>query len=144
MNEPVMTETIPPPPNPTGDGRPLGPLQICGTSISLWAGALGAPAIWALQLFVSYAMVPWTSHEVHRLWILHALTGVFALLSVGCLALCIMEWIRIGRGWPRGSVDGVTERTRFLAVLGILSSALFTWVILVQGIAGFIINPGYY
>src|SRR5207253_2742470 len=110
-----LSETLPPPEDPRGDGRPLGPSQLRGTSVSLWAGAIGAPSIWAVQLFVLYALVPWACHT-RKLWVLHASTAVFLLMTAVCLVLCVFEWNRIGRGWPRGAVGGETERRRFLSM----------------------------
>ena len=31
-----------------------------GRSVALWAGVLGAPAVWGVQLQAGYMLVPWT------------------------------------------------------------------------------------
>ena len=53
----------------------------------------------------------------------------------------LREWHHLGRGWPAGSEGDEQGRTRFLAVSGIVSSALFSLIILAQAITGFFISP---
>lgn len=111
-----------------------------GSSIGLWAGMLGAPAVWATQFQLSYAFVPWTCLHGHR-WILHASTAVFVAISIVCGMLCFAEWRHVGGGSAEGSAGGPIERTRFLALTGILVSGMFTLLILAQGVASFLLNP---
>ena len=111
-----------------------------GSSIGLWAGMLGAPAAWATQLQVSYAFVPWTCLHGHR-WVLHVSTGFFVAISLICGVACFMEWRQVGGGSAEGSAGGPTERSRFLAVVGLMVSAMFSLLILAQGTASFFLNP---
>jgi hypothetical protein len=97
---------------------------------ALWAGVLGAPLAWSLQLQVGYALVPWVCrHQVH--WVLPALTVLFVLIAVAC---GLLSWRDFHRSGPAG-------RTRFLGALGLMTSSLFGLVILAQGIAWFFIDP---
>ena len=107
---------------------------------SLWAGVLGAPLLWALHLQVGYMMVPWVCHQ-GRHWLLHAVTGVFLLAMLACLAWSWHDWRRVGGGVPSSRDGSPVARSRFFGLVGIASSALFAWLTLSQGVAAFFIHP---
>jgi len=106
------------------DVRWLSPLP-------LWAGLLSGPTAWGLDLGVSYALVKWAC-VAHR-------DDVLRLLPVGALAVvaggALLSWqaLRAATGEPD---DGGTprQRARFMAVLGLLSSALFALAIVAGAI----------
>src|SRR5690348_13255577 len=123
-----MTETI------TEEAKPAG------GSVGLWAGILGAPTAWAAELQVSYAFVPWTCLHGHH-WVLHLFTAIFVAISILCGILCFSEWRHVGGGSAEGSAGGPIERTRFLALTGLMVSGMFTLLILAQGTASFFLNP---
>lgn len=112
--------------------------------LSLWAGVLVGPVVWALQLQAGYALSRF-SHE-HR-WLTgvhHAVAALSVLIVAGALVLAWRNWQRLGRGQPRGLEDGIPGRSRFMAVLGMFTSALFGLLILAQWIPVFLIDPGIY
>ena len=114
--------------------------ETTGGQTALWAGLLGAPAAWAAQMQLAYMLVPWCCrNDVH--WPIH-LTH-FAFLALALLGgwFSYREWQRVGRGWPAGAEGDEPGRTRFLAVGGMTSSALFSLLILAQAIAAFFISP---
>ena len=53
----------------------------------------------------------------------------------------LRDWQRVGGGSAEGSAGGPIERTRFLGLLGLLVSSLFSLLILAQGVAAFFLNP---
>jgi hypothetical protein len=113
-----------------------------GGTTPLWLGILGAPIVWAIQFQTCYALVPWVcNHDWHALLWLVPLLAVM-LTIVGGIG-CFLTWQRVGGGWP-SSFDSIEERTRFLAVLGMLISAAFAMLIVWQAIASFYIHPCYY
>src|SRR4051794_26759515 len=91
-----------------------------GGSLALWIGVLGGPLLWGIQLQVCYMIIPkicWNWHHKH--WILHALTVVFAVLTLATGFIAWMEWGRAAAaaeseeqhaGWPR-----------FMSALGMLT-----------------------
>jgi hypothetical protein len=127
-----------------GDGLIGSESETEGTSprenFQLWIGVLGSALIWAIQLQTSYAMVPWACSSGHR-WMLPVVSVVFLVASAapGLIAFSI---------WRKTSVAGRTEREsrgdgrrRFMAMLGMMDSAIFFLLILAQGVPVFFIHP---
>ncbi len=109
-------------------------------TISLWAGVLGAPVLWAFQLTLAYTIVPWVCRG-HHVDVLHVMSIVFLLAGIACGMLCVMEWKRLGRERTMDDEGGAVGRVHFLSVLGMSSSLLFCIVIIAQALASFFINP---
>src|SRR4051812_10241064 len=109
-------------------------------TVSLWAGVLGSPALWGIHMQLDYALVPTLCGHGGHLWVLHVLAGVFAVLSAFTFVLCWREWHAMGASTQDDAVGGA-GRTIFLSALGMMTAALFTLVIIAQGIASFFINP---
>jgi uncharacterized membrane protein YidH (DUF202 family) len=107
-----------------------------GRSAALWAGVLGAPAVWAVQLQTGYSLTEWVCHS-ERYFVLHLVTLVFVLLAAGGGALSWMDWKKAGRGSPDETDGGPVARTRFLGALGMVISVLFVLLIIAQGLASF-------
>jgi hypothetical protein len=118
----------------------IGGVEVDRGTVPLWAGVLGAPAVWSLQLQLGYMMVPWVCTNGH-LWVLHAITIVALVLAAVCFGLCFLEHRRVGPGGLEGEEGGFPGRTRFLAVLGMLVSSTFFLLILAQGLPSFFLNP---
>jgi hypothetical protein len=107
-----------------------------GRSAALWAGVIGAPAVWGMQLQLGYAIAPWScSTKMHLA--LHGLTLVALLLVIIAAAISHRDWKAAGGGSPDETLGGIVGRQRFLGVLGMLLSGLSAVVILAQGIASF-------
>ena len=103
-----------------GELRWLSPLP-------LWTGILAGPIAWALDLGVSYALVKWTCSSQRHL-LMH-------LISPACLALvaggAAVSWWALRRtaGQPATDAGDPLARARFMAMLGLTSSALFALTI---------------
>lgn len=105
----------------------------------LWIGILAPPSIWAARLATSYALVPYACWW-GWLPVLHLVT-VVSLLTAGLVG--VMAW-RVWRSVGNGSefeVGGWRTRTRFMAMVGMLSSAFFLMVIGAEGLANVFIDP---
>jgi hypothetical protein len=115
-------------------------LKRTGELFAQWTGLLAGPAAWALQMQVGYTLVPWAcAHDVQAVS-LHAVTVVALLLTAIGGFISWRSWRRAGREWPEDE-GGATARSRFMAVSGLIISAMFFLVILMQGIASFILHP---
>jgi hypothetical protein len=102
-----------------------------------WVGVLAGPIASLLNLQVSYMLVPWACASGAH--------GALYLVPMGALLLTALGgsfawrvWQRTGRDRPG---DGAAARSRLLAVLGLLTSALFALVIIAQAIPTFILSP---
>jgi hypothetical protein len=105
-------------------------------TVSLWAGIIVAPLMWACQLQLAYALVPWIGgHGKH--FLLHVITAFFFIGTIVCLWLCWREWASVKKHTER---EHHIARAAFLSMLGMTSSALFALVILAQGIASFFLD----
>jgi hypothetical protein len=95
-----------------------------GTGV-LWYGMLGPPLLTLLNLELSYALTPLACRAGSML-AMHLSTAIL-------LALVIMAGVgaamRLRKNWLE---DTVLSRPGFMAGLGVLSSALFTVVIIAQ------------
>ena len=110
-----------------------------GGVVSSWAGLLIAPFAFLLNLQVSYMLVPFVC-ATGRVFCLHIAAGGSLLLAALGLFISWRNWQKAGREW-HSEAGSVTARSRFMAVMGLLMSALFCLAILAQWIANFIIGP---
>jgi hypothetical protein len=106
---------------------------------ALWTGLLLPPAAFLLNLELAYALVPNACSSGNELSV--------HLVHLVCLALAVFGgvtawrfWRRSGETWP-GDEGGPVARSRFMAGLGFLTSALFALVILAQWIPSFMLSP---
>jgi hypothetical protein len=77
---------------------------------------------------------------LQRNLMLYAVTAVFLLLTIATGLVAVSIWRRTGAVWPTEAID-VANRIRFIAVLGLLSSAMSFLVMLAQGIATVHFDP---
>lgn len=106
-------------------------------SPALWAGVIGAPAAWSLQMVAGYAL---TEHACANTWsylTLHLLTLAFAVVAAACGWVSWRAYRRVGGGSPDEIDGGPVPRERFLGFLGAGLSALSVVVILAQGVPSF-------
>lgn len=106
--------------------------------LSLWGGVLLAPAAFLLNLQITYAVVTLNCMGA-RPW-LHLSSLATLLLALGGGWLAWREWRRTGEGWP-GDAEGAVPRSRFLAMLGLLTSSLFALVVLAQWVPVLFLGP---
>ena len=103
-----------------------------------WFAILGAPLAWTLQLLVNaslagYACYPHDVPLATPLWphLVGIAAGVEAVAIGICIAAGIASWLnwRRSRGEKLGDAHHVVQsgdgRTRFMAMVGMLTSALF-------------------
>jgi hypothetical protein len=100
--------------------------------LKLWAGILVGPAAWAGQLLLSYPIAQLTCHAgfaTQHPAALHTISAG-ALVAIGAVAF--LPWqIRTRE---------TAERERFMALLGLLSCALFAIVVIATWVPPFIMN----
>ena len=108
-----------------------------GRSPALWAGVVGAPAVWAVQMTTGYTLAPLGcgSNTVHL--ILHGVTILCALLALFGGYLSWREYHGAGGGSHEDTAGGIVDRARVIGALGLAVSLLMTLVILAQGIPSF-------
>jgi hypothetical protein len=102
-----------------------------------WVQMLGAPVAWYLQQQTSYALVPLAARH-GATWAIHASTVVFALVAGACGLLALHR----RRSARAGMADGyATGRARFMNAVGLMISALFLLLILIQGLSVLFFPP---
>lgn len=107
--------------------------------VRLWIGVLGPPSIWATRIATSYLLVPYACWW-GWLPVLHLVTAI-ALLGTGAVGVMAWRaWRTVGGGGEVEIGDEAT-RTRFMAIVGMSSSALFLLVIVAEGLANLFIDP---
>lgn len=101
------------------------------TSWSLWFGFFGGPAAGMLMIWIDYPLVDRACVGGNRLW-LHAASAVFLIIAV-------VAWMDSHRWYDRVgdfplTEGGVMPRARFMALVGMFTSALaiieiiFQWI----------------
>lgn len=132
------------------------PLRRLVSKRALWFGILGAPAAWSAQLLVSYAVA---AHRCFpRLYpfaepergaqelsaILLTLFFVALIIAVFALRTAITSW-RSTAGETEGDTHNALDigegRTRFMALSGILISAVFVLAMFAQGVLVLSVQP---
>lgn len=107
--------------------------------LALWFGVLGPPVIWLARLTISYILVPYACWGGST-WMLHAVS--FATLALTAFA----GWVA-WRSWRQAGATrhaagaGPIPRSRFLAMVGLLSAGFFLAVIAAEGLLNFLIDP---
>ena len=105
----------------------------------LWFGILAAPIAFLLNLQLSYMLVPRACTTGHHV-ILH-------LVPLGAILLAASAGVCAWRNWQRtaqvrsSQAAGVLQRSRFMAVLGLLTSGLFILVMVAQWLPNLLLSP---
>lgn len=110
-----------------------------GNLLALWFGLLGAPTAWVLGLSAEYALVE-VACTKRTMLPLHLASTVTLLLALGAGWLAYTQWDRLGRGWAGEAGDSAT-RSRFMAVVGVMISALFVLAIVAQWLGTAFLHP---
>ena len=105
----------------------------------LWVGLLTAPLAFLLHLEVNYALVTQLCQSEHKL-AMHMVTLAFLLVSAGGGLIAWSNWKALGQKWP-GEAGSVMERSRFMAIVGLLISLLVIFGLIAQWIPQFIFDP---
>jgi hypothetical protein len=109
-------------------------------NFQLWVGVLGSAIVWAVQLQTSYAMVPWACSSGHR-WMLPAVSIVFLFAAAVPALLAWRVWKKTSGPRRLERESRFEGRRRFMAMLGMMDSAVFFLLILAQGLPVFFIHP---
>lgn len=109
------------------------------TPKALWLLIVAGPAIVAVQHQTNFVLVR-QACSMQRNFALYAVTIVALLLTIATVLVAASIWRRAGASWPTEAPD-LANRIRFIAVSGILSSAMSFLVILAQGIATVYFDP---
>ena len=105
----------------------------------LWAGLLLAPAAFLANLEVAYALVP-AACAARNTLLLHLVNGASLVVALTGGVIAWRSWNTVGRSWPNGEA-GPIGRSRFLAAMGVLLTALCALVIVAQWTAVFLLDP---
>ena len=96
----------------------------------LWLGLLLPPAAWAIQLQTVYLTSEYGCKYMD--FMPNHLASVFTLLlSIIGGVIAWRNWIEAGKTWEAKEANPI-DRSRFMAILGMLTSALFTLLIFAQ------------
>lgn len=106
---------------------------------ALWAGVLAGPLATLTQLEVNYALVLWAC-AAGREWALHVVALLALAASVAGGMLSWRNWRRAGASWEDEGA-GAIPRSRFMAVVGVMISALSVLVVVAQWIPIFVYGP---
>ena len=105
----------------------------------LWFAVLGGPVAWFLGFNFDYALVRIACTE-QSMVPLHLVTLLTLPIAVAAAWTGWREWQRAGGGEPDEG-GSVLSRSRFMAVLGLLSGAFFALVIVAQWSAKLFLHP---
>ena len=101
----------------------------------LWTGAVTAPVAWAIQFLIIYALVPHLC-KVGASKSLHITSLTFIIIGI---MAGVLSWWNLGQ--KEHSFEEERESIIFMGRLGIMTSALFTLIMLAQLIPTFFIDP---
>jgi hypothetical protein len=108
-----------------------------GASLALWFGMLGGPSAAFLNVALGYQIVD-------RACISRSATEIHVLMGTSVLVAAIAGatswWFRSRAGSWSGEAGGVLARSRFMATVGLLTSAISIVAILMQWIPVFFIG----
>jgi F0F1-type ATP synthase membrane subunit c/vacuolar-type H+-ATPase subunit K len=113
------------------------------SSVALWFGLFGAPALWSLQVMAGFAIaahgcfpraLPLASptFDVRALTLLITVVAALGAIAAGLTAHA---------SWRRVAHDAGAERTQFMAFSGILVSALFLLAIVLSFVSISMVPP---
>lgn len=112
-----------------------------GAMLSLWTAVLLGPIAWALNLTIAYVL---SAFACSGAWTLSFHAGTFLTIALSAAAgrLAWRLWRQTGES--SASEGSRTERSRFMAIAGIVLSAFFGFAILTQWIPTFFYDPCQY
>jgi hypothetical protein len=129
------------------------PREQRGRRMALWFGLFGAPALWSVQLMSGFAVsahgcfpqsVPLTSATVGVRAIVTLISVVAAAGAVAAGLIAHASWQGArdaASGSERAKLDGRQERIRFMALGGMMMSALFLFAILLSFVSIAVVSP---
>lgn len=141
-------------PNPQAQVKHPSPDRYQVSTWKLWISMLGVPLLWIAQIATSeiaasYACYPHDMPLDTPLWqwltpLLIGISAASLLLAIICMWLAYTAWKQSrheDKGSEKHTVDIGEGRTRFLAMVGLLSSGLFLIAILFTACALWLVSP---
>jgi hypothetical protein len=125
------------------DGPPVGLTR-------LWLGVLTAPAAWLAMEVTGYYLAARNCEPAIAgasvTGAIHASTTQVALDAIAIVAALYGLWVSVGswrafRSMPDRNTSPAWGRARFLALIGVLTSALFLGGIVLFGLSPLLVNP---
>jgi hypothetical protein len=111
-----------------------------GKIFSLWLIVLGPAVLWLAQFQVIYTLVAWAC-KTGRHGVIPA-TSIFSfLLAAGLGWLSFSRWRETSQPPAADPAHDERRRSRFMAQLGAMMTALFALLIAVQGAAYLFLDP---
>lgn len=126
-------------PTPRGREETADPEHRTRNLVALWYGLLGGPIVWFFGLLAGYPLVE-VACTKRTMFPLHLGNSIALLLVLGAAWAAWSQWTRLGRGWAGEGGDTAT-RSRFMAVMGVILSALFALGIGFQWLATAFLHP---
>lgn len=136
----------------SGDGtdglrdRSVGPLDGTGApsrpapgAQAGWPGLLLAPLVAFAHLAIGYALVPWSCQR-QNVSVEHAFTALCLVVTLATVAIGWRGWRAAGVARPDDAGDAAT-RSAFLALVGLLTGALMSLVIVAEWIVLWMQSP---
>jgi hypothetical protein len=111
------------------------------TTFCLWVGVLLPPAMWGLHLQFVYAASEQVCKGQLSLATLNVASACCVAAALGAGMLATGLWFASGRRWPSEERSDVIARRRFLSAEGMLSSLLFSIVVIGQWMSVFYLSP---
>lgn len=108
--------------------------------LPLWFGVIGGQAAWASAVLVAYPTVAAVCNAgASSLWI-HLVRWTALVVALGATAVAHRSW-RIGRAAGDDVPPGLVSRLRFMGLGGVLLSGAGAFLLLVEDIATWVIDP---
>ena len=101
-----------------------------GVSFRLWVGMLLPPIAWAVQLQALWLTSEFGCRQSNFTWN-HVVCGLALIVALLAGAIAWWEWNASGATTDEDGGDRMSRR-RFMALIGILTSALFSVTIIAQ------------
>lgn len=107
---------------------------------ALWFGVVGGQAAWGAAVLVSYPTVAAVCEAgASSLWV-HGVRWTALVIALAATAVARANWLR-GRRPPTDVPERVAARVRFLGLGGMLLSASGAFLLLVEDLATWVIDP---
>jgi hypothetical protein len=108
------------------------------TPLPLWTGILAGPVAWALDLSISYAIVKWTCASQRETLLQAVAPAALMVVAIGAA----VSYLALQQTASDTPTDGgePRQRARFMAILGLTTSALFALTIVAGAIPSWVLD----
>ena len=104
----------------------------------LWLGMLGPAVVWFVYLLTAYLLVHLARRTGNPIP-LHIASAVFLTLTILGGVIAAVEWRHSAR--HEQGFEEITDRPRFMSLIGMFTSLEFSLLIIASWIAMFILSP---